>query len=167
METIYHVLFTNGTKVQKTTFEDADKVPYSNYIIREGNTNKGNPNLVEYSILDKDGSPYNLKIGNFELIDISPELTYHGARYHDLTFFEILNNKPFSIESRGYFINNFYEAIVNFMNRLNELGSYEAFQNLEKIQNQEKDIASLYDRLSKKDERIKELEEEIRKLKEG
>lgn len=164
----YSAHFKNGTFIEKFTFEDAKAVPYSEYIL---STEVLNPKADRYwvrkhRILDNEGNPKTLRIGNFELIDISDDVAGWNTLYQNLTFFDHNTSNAFIIQSNGNFLPNFHESLILFLNRLNELGRYEAFQNLEKIQKQEKDIAILNDRLSKKDERIKELEEEIKKLKE-
>lgn len=166
---MYYALFSNGTSVEKRTFEEAKLIPYVEYIIRSTNQAPEGAKYLffKHEILDNNGNPKNLKIGNFEIIDIGEDVISYNYYFKELTFFDIKNSIPFKKRIEGNFISVFYSSVIPFMEHLNSLGTYEAYKNSLKIEELNKEIASLKDSLNRKDEKISGLEDELKKLKEG
>lgn len=166
---MYYALFKNGTKVEKRTFEEAKIIPYAEYIIRSTNQAPDGAKYLyfKHEILDNNGIPKNLKIGNFEIIDIGEDVISYNYYFKELTFFDTKNSIPFRKRIEGNFIEVFYSEVISFMEHLNSLGSYEAYQNSLKIEELNKEIANLKDSLNRRDEKIRSLEDELKKLKEG
>jgi hypothetical protein len=166
---MYYALFSNGTSVEKGTFTEAKSIPYSEYIIEKVDVTPQNSRYLIYKhvVLDINGNPKILKIGNFELIDISSDIIERNMRHVELTFFDTKNSIPFKEKITSNFIDVFYTDVISFMEHLNSLGTYEAYQNSLKTEELKKEIANLKDSLNRRDEKIRSLEDELKKLKEG
>ncbi len=90
----YHTIFNNGTNIRTSTFEEAKAIPYAEYIIRTTQLSKTSDRYFssKNEIMDENGNPKNLKIGDFELINISNDVSSWTQFYQNLTFYDLKNN---------------------------------------------------------------------------
>jgi hypothetical protein len=111
----YWGIFKNGTVINNYQLSELAQVPNVIYYVREGSS--------KLALINSDGSLNFLKIGNFQLMDISQDFKGNAT----VTFHEIPIDNIFKVRLKISGISFFLNELIPLMNSLNKYGSSQAY----------------------------------------
>lgn len=169
--TNYAALYKDGSYVERDTLEDVVNLsPFAILKIewvRDHTTSYGNTyDYYRYKIINKEGKATSIKIGNFEIVGIGTDsgmdINNSGMSIKILETNEEVIREYYSRQS---YLSHFKEDIFPFLNKLNELGSWNNYLRDKKNQELEKEVNSLKIEITKLNEKVNELKSENETLK--
>jgi hypothetical protein len=164
MKTEYFVWYNDGSIISKNSLEEAMELSYFEYIIKLNPIKESSKGYIQYKydFFDKNGQKTKIKINNFELLDII-ESDYNSYD-KELIFYDIIRSEIFRVKKNGGFHFMFSECIINFLKKINELGSFEVYKILKKNEGLEKEIQDIRKILNEKNDLIEDLKKQIDNL---
>jgi len=159
----FYVVLENEDIIEKNTFQDITMIPYVKYYLwsKYKHTDNSTPFAKDYYqhfIINKNGDIIPLTIGNYEIIYIDEDCLHsYNDRQRTVQIRDISKNKIYSKISYIYSPHFLNKELVPLLNKLNELGSWEAYENEERIKRLEKNNESLSKHYNELQEKYKEL----------
>jgi hypothetical protein len=127
---IYYGIFNDGKYISKNNLKDLIKVPGVLYFLRSVDST-GNSLDKNFTLVTDADTLYLLKIGDFELIDISQEI-YHRHDHRRHAQITLINHKTgntiqhkICTDGNPSFVTN---ELIPLMEKLHDLGSYEMYK---------------------------------------
>jgi len=160
METQFIVWFNNGTTIKKTSLEEALKISHFNYIIKAIPLKKCNRGFImnQYEFFDENGNSTKIRVNNFELIDI---IEYDFNSFNkELVFYDTKRDVFFKKRVNGIINHVFSNYIIDFLNKVNELGSFEVLNIIEENEALKKEVQTIRKLLNEKEALIKEMKKQ-------
>jgi len=158
-KTTYCALYKDGSFVEKDTLEELDVVPAYSFLLQV-DTIPNSYNL-HFKPITREGNLTTIRIGNFEIINMRPQNSYKDYYGMSITIFDYIKESAFVFNSRSTKrLDVFKNEIFPLMNKLNELGSWENYENQLKVQ----DLKRKNEEMSME---IKLLKEKIRQMEES
>ncbi len=172
MEKEYFAVFRNDSTIRKNTLEEALKVPYLEYVLErqianDRTTEYGNRYTgYKYKIFNLNGEEINIRIGDFEIINIGDDGVGFNYRSRSISVYDHKNKTVHEFSVDGFLENCLFKNVISFVENLNSIGSYEGYLDKNKIDRLNKDLESKNTRIIDLESTISELKKEIEKLKE-
>jgi vacuolar-type H+-ATPase subunit I/STV1 len=165
METIYYAWFKDGSSITKESLEEAIKLFYFDYIIKSIPIKKSSKGYIQYKydFFDKNGNLTKVKVNNFELIDIME--SEYNPYDKELTFYDTNRGELFKLKVNGSLEYVFSNWIIGFLNKINDLGSFEVYKIHQENERLKKVIEGLKKKIDEKNSLIEDLENQIENLK--
>ncbi|MCH6198566.1 hypothetical protein MMU07_03170 [Aquiflexum sp. LQ15W] len=165
MEIIYSAWFKDGSVINKDSLEEAIKLSYFDFIIKSTPLKKCQKGYIQcrYDFFDKNGNSTKVKINNFELIDII-EGDYNSFD-KELIFYDTNRNELFKTSINGGFPSVFQRHIMEFLKKVNELGSFDVYKILQENERLKKEIEKFENMITQKNSLLEDLENQIENLK--
>lgn len=174
---VFLAFLESGKIIRKKTLEEINRVLYVKYRIFKKyshtyKSNSGNEtNWYCYTIIDENGLPTILKIGNFEITHIDNDRGCTNFFGRNVEIRDSLRNKSYSYESLQNNDLFLIEELVPLLEKLNRLGCWETYElslNLEEINVSYKNLEDRYNKLYEEYEELKQthkkLKSEINKI---
>lgn len=153
---ILYAILENNDIVEKKTFQEIRLIPHVKYFLwlnykyTYQNRMMFDINSYQHFIINEKGDIIPLKIGNFEIVYIDEDnqiMDYRRNHIHErkVQIRDIRKNKIYSYTSNGNSPIFIVQEMESLLKRLNELGSWEAYINEEKLKEQENQYHKLQD----------------------
>jgi hypothetical protein len=164
METEFIVWFNNGTTIKKPNFEEATAISHFNYIIKAIPLKICSKGYIKcrYEFFDENGSSTKIRVENFELIDIVED--DYNSYNKDLIFYDTKRHITYKKRINGTLSNIFSKHILDFLIKVNDLGSFEIINLIEANESLKKEVKAIKKLLLEKETTIEELKDKITKI---
>jgi len=161
--TTYCALYKDGSYVEKDTLEELNTVPDYCFLLQIYNVPNPNGNVIVYQFkpITKERELTTIRIGNFEIINIGPQI-HNGREFCgiSLTIFNYNNESAINYMARSTnTLDIFKNEIFPLMNKLNELGSWENYMSQLKTRDLQFENQEMAKEIKLLKEKIKQLEE--------
>lgn len=146
-----HAILKSGNLVTKKTIEEINLIPNIAYLIVQKNKI-----FCQYFFVNDDFEPIHFRMKNFKVVYIDKENSYNTNNSFTGRKIEILDirrNKYYTFTSKVKDISFFKDELIPLLEKLNELGSWEAYQmylEFEKIKIELQYLQENYDELRDK-----------------
>jgi len=152
----YYGVSNDGTHVVSTNLRDInDNLRVDHFFRRVRQDTHEKYYSYKYIPIDKDDNYAALKVGDFELTDIGPERgTSKTSR--SLTIFEHRTGKHHEITSTVPSIDFVIQEVLPLLQKLNELGSWERYEQSFEVEQLRRDNKSLTDEVNRLRKKIEE-----------
>jgi len=130
MDTRYYGIFPNGQYIEKLTLDEINDTIDIEYILRCTKIDSSFNNPRTFTLITKDRLKNNLKIGDFELVDIGED---SGTR-KVITIKDLRTKTIFQTETHIAGVEFFKEELIPLLNTLHEIGSWKMYQKLEELE---------------------------------
>jgi len=158
-KTTYCALYKDGSYVEKDTLEELDIVPTYSFLLQVDPGVVGS-NRVHFKPITRDGIFTTIRIGNFGIIDFSPQYKSSNDYFVAIKIFDYTKESSYDYTARNIRrLDVFRNNIFPLMNRLNELGSWENYENQLKFKDLQKENEELAKEIKLLKVKIKQLEE--------
>jgi len=164
-KTTYCALYEDGSFVEKDTIKELDAVPAYCFLLQVDRV----PNGINYQFkpITKDSYTTTIRIGNFGIIDIGPQQgTNYEYRGISIKIFDYNKQASYDYTARSTRkLDVFKDEIFPLMNKLNELGSWENYENQKKMINIQKENEEMTVEIKMLKEKIQQFEEALENTK--
>lgn len=169
----YYAIFKNDSFIRKESLDEAIKVPFCEYVLEcelawDNTTQYGNRYTgYRYKIYDSSGNIAKIRIGDFEIIDISVDsISKDRTTFRNIFVFDHKNQTAHSFVSQHHLFDTFFRGVISFLEGLNSVGSWEAYENKKKLELLKYELESKSQAILELKKTISHLEAELKKLKE-
>lgn len=152
----YYGVSNDGTHVVSTNLRDINDNPRVDHFFRRVRQDTHEKFYsYKYIPIDKDDNYAALKVGDFELTDIGPERG-NSKISRSLTIFEHRTGKHHEITSTVPSIDFVKQEVLPLLQKLNELGSWESYEQSFEVEQLLRDNKSLTDEVNRLRKKIEE-----------
>lgn len=130
---LYYGILINGEAVKRSSISELQSIPHIEYYVfaKYENTYKGPTNTTKwyhYIPIDRHGNPMTIRIGDFEVSIIDKDNGFTNFFGRKVQIYDIRKCKLYPYLSMHYGVTFISKELTPLLNKLNELGSWEAYE---------------------------------------
>jgi len=129
----FYGILINGEMIKRSAISELQNIPHIVYYVlaKYNYTYRGPSNTTRwyhYIPIDKNGNPLTIRIGNFEVAIIDKDDGKTNFFGRKVQIYDIRKDKLYPYLSMHYGVTFISQELVPLLNKLNELGSWEAYE---------------------------------------